>query len=599
MKGVTEWIWLIAGIIAALIIFTMAMVLYQNTVRASIEKKSIEDFSKVVKIINNMCWEFEGNTREYTLELGETIQGIYAANMPHDKYEAAQLTNNIITGQQSSGNNLCLQIQNKKEQCEQLDCNVNFPFIGAVPEEFSLSVLINQLTGRGKIYNYYLQFVRTINPPGVLVSLGPIPTTTIVTIPTTSTIGTSTTVPGSTTTLPGPTTTILGTTTTIATTTTLAGPTTTTLPGPSQAILLITVNDVVSRVGASLDQYKQALSGDGLTPVLIRLDVDSDVKGCDAGFVASSVPVSSSNAQRMIPGCITKYNAKYVVILGGHNYIMQKEVPVNDIIDEVIYSDDWYADISGNDGIPDVPIGRIPDGISHGDNVISNYIQKAAIPLHNSGWGAIDPKYAYAMRSSDSDSYSWEDSECFIYSLFGSNCGSSPDCKLSPPNLGVPPGWSGNSKIFYLDMHGDPEGYQQFMNDHAQNTVGASDTSSRNWDKTSAMIYPCYGGRIHNVDLADSFVLNVLDKGAVLIIGGTGNQLGIQSGKYCDHPPEGANYCFASNIFYKFAKGLTPGTRIGEAFRASKQGFFSECSGSSGYKQGHQNVFYGDPSIRV
>jgi len=34
------------------------------------------------------------------------------------------------------------------------------PFIGSVPEEFSLSALVNKLTGRGKVFDYYLEFER-------------------------------------------------------------------------------------------------------------------------------------------------------------------------------------------------------------------------------------------------------------------------------------------------------------------------------------------------------------------------------------------------------------------------------------------------------
>jgi len=201
MKGISEWIWLVGGVIAAVLVFTISMILYQNTVKASIEKKSIEEFSKVVSIINNVCWEFEGTTREYKLELGETIQGIYAADISHPRYDSKQLTNNIISSKSSSGNNLCIQIQGKKEQCEKLDCPTIFPFIGAVPEEFSISAFINQLTGRGRIYDYYLQFVRTINPPGVEVTSGGLTTTTRVS--TTTFPGTSTsTLSSSTTTLP-------------------------------------------------------------------------------------------------------------------------------------------------------------------------------------------------------------------------------------------------------------------------------------------------------------------------------------------------------------------------------------------------------------
>jgi len=216
MKGISEWIWIVGGTIIGIILFTMGTIIYQNTLRTSLEKRSLEEFSEVVTIINNLCWNYEGNVREYNLELGETVQGIYAADIPHDKYESVQLTNNIIAGQTSSGNNLCIQIQGKREQCEKLDCQATFPFVGAVPKEFSLSALI-----KGNVFNYFLQFGRQVNPIEVEVTLK-VPSSTTTTLPS------PTILPGpTTTTLPGPTTTIVGTTTTQVTTTTLSGPTTT------------------------------------------------------------------------------------------------------------------------------------------------------------------------------------------------------------------------------------------------------------------------------------------------------------------------------------------------------------------------------------
>jgi hypothetical protein len=214
MKGISEWIWIVGGIIIGIILFTMGTIIYQNTLRTSLEKRSLEEFSEVVTIINNLCWNYEGNVREYNLELGETVQGIYAADIPHDKYESVQLTNNIIAGQTSSGNNLCIQIQGKREQCEKLDCHATFPFVGAVPKEFSLSALI-----KGNVFNYFLQFGRKINPVEVEVILK-VPSSTTTTLPSPTTTG-----------QPGPT-----TTTTPGPTTTISGPTTTTNPTPTTSI---------------------------------------------------------------------------------------------------------------------------------------------------------------------------------------------------------------------------------------------------------------------------------------------------------------------------------------------------------------------------
>lgn len=162
----------------AVIMFTISVMMIQSTINASIEKTSIEGFGEVVSRINFLCWSFEGNTREYDLKLGETIEGIYATADTHKEYASGELTGEIIAEENSFGDNLCIKIQNKMQTCEKLDCNATFPVVGSVPEKFSLSLLINQLTGRGKIFEYSLKFLRSTGKSGVEVFLGAFPATT-------------------------------------------------------------------------------------------------------------------------------------------------------------------------------------------------------------------------------------------------------------------------------------------------------------------------------------------------------------------------------------------------------------------------------------
>ena len=114
-------------------------------------------------MIGNLCWSFIGNRREYTMSVSEYVDGIYTTFDKYEEYTKDQLVGNITAGENSTGNFLCIKIANKRVMCEELYCNATIPFIGSVPEEYSLSILINRLTGKGNVADYYLDFERMVN----------------------------------------------------------------------------------------------------------------------------------------------------------------------------------------------------------------------------------------------------------------------------------------------------------------------------------------------------------------------------------------------------------------------------------------------------
>jgi hypothetical protein len=158
MKGVSYWFWIVGGVIAGLVIFTIA---YQQIVdinRTAVEHRNIEQFNEIGNIADNLCWSSSQNKRDYKVSLSENVGGIYVASDKYEEYYGEELLGKIISGDSGNGNYLCIKVKDKRLQCEELECNTTMPFIGAVPEEFSLSALVNNLIGRGKIYDYNLEF---------------------------------------------------------------------------------------------------------------------------------------------------------------------------------------------------------------------------------------------------------------------------------------------------------------------------------------------------------------------------------------------------------------------------------------------------------
>lgn len=158
MKGISYWFWVIGGVIAGLIIFSIAYQQIMETNRITAEQRSLEQFAEIKNIVNNLCWEFSGNKREYTLSLSEMVDGVYVTFDMYSEYDKNSLVENIISEKNMTGNFLCMKISDKRVKCNELECNATMPFMGSVPEEYSLSALINKLTGKAKTFDYYLEF---------------------------------------------------------------------------------------------------------------------------------------------------------------------------------------------------------------------------------------------------------------------------------------------------------------------------------------------------------------------------------------------------------------------------------------------------------
>ncbi|MEM5874474.1 MAG: M28 family peptidase [Candidatus Aenigmatarchaeota archaeon] len=161
MKAISEWFWVIASIIAGLIIFSIVR---YNTIQMNIineEQRSLSQFDEMKGIINDLCLSFSGNVRTYTLTLSETIDGIYASKDKHTEFNKDELVKKILNEELSQGRFLCIKVRNQRLRCDELYCNTSFIYVGSVPEEFSLSALTNRLMGRSPVFIYDLILSKT------------------------------------------------------------------------------------------------------------------------------------------------------------------------------------------------------------------------------------------------------------------------------------------------------------------------------------------------------------------------------------------------------------------------------------------------------
>lgn len=159
MKGTVDvWIWILGGVIAGLLILSIANSYLTQTTRTIAEQRSIEQHDELKTQINELCWSSSENKKQYTINLNENVLGVYLTKDKYIEYNDTQFIYFILDENVSSGNLLCMKLRDKRLMCEQLDCNTRMTFLGAVPTEFSLSALIDDIIGNPDSFEYKLNF---------------------------------------------------------------------------------------------------------------------------------------------------------------------------------------------------------------------------------------------------------------------------------------------------------------------------------------------------------------------------------------------------------------------------------------------------------
>lgn len=150
-KGVAIWVWIAGGIIIGFLIFIIA---YSQLIVATEKIKQsrvLEQWSELGNIINNLCWSFIGNEREYKISFSEDVALIYLTDDVKESFpNPVELIKNQVN---STGKNLCLSFYSGVDQetlrprCIELECNSTMPYLGAIPPEQSLIALLNRILG--------------------------------------------------------------------------------------------------------------------------------------------------------------------------------------------------------------------------------------------------------------------------------------------------------------------------------------------------------------------------------------------------------------------------------------------------------------------
>jgi hypothetical protein len=150
-KSISTWIWVIGSFVIAMLLLGIATNIIGNIAMENHKRKAMDEFYKMVGIINSLCDSNEGQSYEALFKFPDIVEKIYSS-MSLD-YKGDNIT---------YGNYLC--INYTKLECKKLDCLTKFY---VVRKKEGLMSIVDKILGNRNYYEYKIRFERV--EEGVLI----------------------------------------------------------------------------------------------------------------------------------------------------------------------------------------------------------------------------------------------------------------------------------------------------------------------------------------------------------------------------------------------------------------------------------------------
>jgi hypothetical protein len=177
---VEAWVYVIGGIIVALIAFFIAYNLLSQLITNSERQNALNQFSDIYNSINTICLGGSVGDKEIkTIHLPSITRLIYATDKitcnSDEDCPGARCSNgycifptvtNLINKKKSTGKNICLQFKDEMflrcypEPPKKLYCSVSMYYLGVLPETEDIWVKVSKILGRPIGRDYILKIVK-------------------------------------------------------------------------------------------------------------------------------------------------------------------------------------------------------------------------------------------------------------------------------------------------------------------------------------------------------------------------------------------------------------------------------------------------------
>ncbi len=160
------WVYVVGGIAISILILAIAYHLISSAIVFSQKQHTLSQFSDLFTDIQSACLGEVNNslTKKYTF--GFNTRVIYTTNLTKVLPTVVDLIKNQ---NMTSGFKLCLQFKDEQyirclpEAPEIMFCNVSMPYIGVLPENEDIWMMVNKILGKPRTREFVLNIKKVDN----------------------------------------------------------------------------------------------------------------------------------------------------------------------------------------------------------------------------------------------------------------------------------------------------------------------------------------------------------------------------------------------------------------------------------------------------
>ena len=153
------WFYVVGGIVLGILVFTIAYNLITVTMIHAQKQTALTNFNNLHTNIETVCLQEINNSMIVRLQIPLSVRVLYVTD--DTKNLLPTVVERIKNKEVNTGRNLCMQFVDEQTlRCRELTCNTSLPYLGSLPEQEDILIMVKKILGEALVKEYSLSIIK-------------------------------------------------------------------------------------------------------------------------------------------------------------------------------------------------------------------------------------------------------------------------------------------------------------------------------------------------------------------------------------------------------------------------------------------------------
>jgi hypothetical protein len=154
-----NWLYIAGGIFIAMLVFVIAYNLLTMQMIQAQKQNALADFNDLLTDIETVCLQEINNSMLIKIEIPTSVRVLYVTD--DTKNMLSTVVTNITNEVTNTGKNICMQFNDEQFiRCKELTCNTEMPYMGSLPENMDIKIMVKRILGEAPVKEYDLTITK-------------------------------------------------------------------------------------------------------------------------------------------------------------------------------------------------------------------------------------------------------------------------------------------------------------------------------------------------------------------------------------------------------------------------------------------------------